>query len=233
MNLERLTRNGKYVKQPGSHGRQYPPHRVEENGKEYVVFNGSPYYTMHKSVDQWHFGLIQDEIVGDKTLEMLDEYGRRPFFFFVHFARVDHSGHVYGEWSKQYDEAIVSGDRQLGRIVEKLQQLGVYAQTRIYVTADHGFDRGGKNHFYAPYIFLATNDKSVTRSGTRADITPTILASLGADLSKSLPPFDGRPLSRPATPADTRAIEAANRAKSKVKSEPVPVHRRKHRTAKT
>ena len=141
---------------------------VEEGGVKYLVFDGSPYYTMHKSCDEWHFGLREDQKVGDTTLKMLDKYGKRPFFFFVHFAEVDHSGHKHGESSPEYDNAIISNDQQLGRIVEKLKQLGVYERTLIYVTADHGFDVGGFGHRDAPYVFLGTNDKQVKRNGTRA-----------------------------------------------------------------
>ena len=172
---------------------------VEEDGKKYRVFDGSPYYTMHNNVDEWHFGLTEDEKVGDKALEMLDKYGRKPFFFFVHCAQVDHDGHRHGEKSKEYDEAIISGDRQLGRIVEKLKELGVAEKTLIYVTADHGFDIDGHGHRNAPYVFLATNDKQVMRGGVRADMTPTVLARLGVDLAKITPPLDGEALIRPAT----------------------------------
>jgi len=211
------------AKQPGAKQPGFKKGRlgrvVEENGVKYLVFEGSPYFTMHNNVDEWHFGLMEDQKVGDKTLEMLDKYGKKPFFFFVHFAEVDHSGHQHGEKSPQYDEAIISGDRQLGRIVEKLKQLGVYDKTLIYVTADHGFDVGGKGHRNAPFVFLGTNDKSVIRGGCRADITPTILDRLGVDLAKITPPLDGESLAKPAT-------------KPPVKSEVIPKRRRKAAAAR-
>jgi arylsulfatase A-like enzyme len=174
---------------------------VEEDGRLFLVFDGSPYYTMHKHCDAWHFGLAQDARVGDKAIEMLDQYAKKPFFFFVHFAEVDHSGHKHGEPSKEYDDAIISGDKQLGRLVEKLKALGVYDKTLIYVTADHGFDVGQKRHRAAPYVFLGTNDKQVMRNGCRADVTPTVLARLGVDLGSIRPPLDGEPLIKPATKA--------------------------------
>jgi len=173
-------------------------HVVEENGQKFMVFEGSPYSTMHKACDAWHFGLIEDAKVGDKALEMLDKYTNMPFLFFVHCAEVDHSGHKYGEPSKEYNDAIISGDAQLGRLVEKLKALNLYDTTRIYVTADHGFDVGAKGHSYAPYVFLATNDKKVMRDGVRADVAPTILDSFGFDLSKIEPPLDGESLRRAA-----------------------------------
>ena len=188
---------------------------VEEGGVKYLVFEGSPYHTMHKSTDEWRFWLGADEKVGDKALEMLDKYGKKPFFFFVHFGDVDHMGHKYGEPSPQYNDAIISGDRQLGRIMEKLKQLGVDGKTLIYVTADHGFNIGQKHHEYAPYVFLATNDKQVIRGGTRADIAPTILDRLGVDLSKIEPKLDGEPLTKPALkPLEKAPPEDPRRAKA-------------------
>jgi hypothetical protein len=192
---------------------------VEENGQKFLVFEGSPYYTMHNHVDEWHFGLTLDDKVGDKALELLDKYGRKPFFFFVHCAEVDHSGHKHGEPSEEYNNAIVSGDKQLGRIVEKLKQLGVYDKTLIYVTADHGFNVGAKGHGNAPYVFLGTNDKQVMRGGTRADITPTILDRLGVDPAKITPPLDGETLAKPATKTvEDEHLVKAKGAKAKAKA---------------
>lgn len=173
-------------------------HLVEENGQKFLVFEGSPYYTMHKSCDVWEYGLMEDTKVGDEALEVLDKYKDKPFFFFMHLAEVDHSGHKHGEPSKEYNDAIISGDTQLGRLVERLRALGLYEKTKIYVTADHSFNVGEKNHRYAPYVFLATNDKKVIREGTRADIAPTILDRFGLDLSKFQPALDGESLLRPA-----------------------------------
>lgn len=186
---------------------------VEENGQKFLLFEGSPYCTMHKACDEWHFGLTRDVNVGDKALAMLDKYKDKPFFFFVHFATVDHSGHKHGEPSKEYDAAIVSGDTQLGRLVEKLKALELYSATRIYVTADHGFDVGGTSHRSAPFVFLATNDRQVMRDGTRADIAPTILDSFGLDLSKIEPPPDGETLRA----AATRPVEKASASNTRGK----------------
>lgn len=185
-------------KQPGAR-KQHDGNVVEENGVKFLVFDGSPYYTMHKSCDVWDYGLMRDEKVGTRAIQLLEKYQDKPFFFFVHFAEVDHSGHKHGENSKEYNDALISNDKWTGKIIEKLKELGLYDKTTVYVTADHGFDEGASGHHSAPYVFLGTNDPQVQRAGMRQDITPTILARFGLEVAKFTPPLDGESLSAPAT----------------------------------
>jgi hypothetical protein len=192
--------------QPGA-GRQILGRIVEEGGVKYLVFEGSPYYTMHKACDVWEYGLMEDEKVGSLAIQLIEKYKDRPFFFFVHFASVDHLGHRFGENSKEYNDALISNDAWTGRIVQKLKELGLYDKTLVYVTADHGFDEDKTSHSYAPYVFLATNDPLVKRAGMRHDIAPTILDRFGIDLSKLEPPLDGEPLTKPATKPVLKAPE--------------------------
>jgi len=194
-------------KQPGA-GKQSTGSIVEENGVKYRVFGGSPYYTMHKSCDVWEYGLVQDEKVGSRALELLDKYKDKQFFFFVHFAEVDHSGHKAGENSKEYNDALISGDTWTGKIIEKLKQLGIYDKTTVYVTADHGFNEGASGHSYAPYVFLGSNDVRVKRAGMRQDITPTVLERFGLELGKFEPKLDGESLACPAVKPVLKAPEA-------------------------
>jgi hypothetical protein len=193
-------------KQPGA-GKQKSGAIVEENGVRYFVFEGSPYFTMHKSCDVWDYGLSLDEKVGRRALELIDKYKDKPFFFFVHFAEVDHGGHKHGENSGEYNDALISNDKWTGKIIDKLKELGLYEKTLVYVTADHGFDEDKGSHGYAPYVFLGTNDPLVKRDGMRQDITPTILARFGLDLAKLAPALDGEPLTAPATKPVLKAPE--------------------------
>lgn len=169
---------------------------VTENGTKYLVVPAQPYYETKKNMDVFINGLGTDEKVGTKALEMLEKYKDKRFFFFVHFAEVDHKGHKFGENSKEYNDALISADRWTGKIIKKLDEFDLYDKTLIYVTADHGFDEGKKGHRDAPYVFLATNDPKVIRRGTRADIAPTILERLGLKLERLEPPLDGRALTR-------------------------------------
>lgn len=173
---------------------------VEENGIISVAFPGKPYFYAKDQMDMFLNGLNENERVGTVALENLEKYKDSRFFFFIHFAEPDHSGHKYGENSQDYTNAIMSDDNWTGSIVAKLKQLGLYGETHVYITADHGFDEGKTTHSSAPYVFLATNDPEIGRNGDRADITPTILKSFGIDVSRIEPPLDGTPLDELITP---------------------------------
>lgn len=60
------------------------------------------------------------------------------FFIFVHFCEPDLFGHLYGEGSQEYKTAIIKCDEGLGIIASKLTELGIYNDTLILVTTDHG-----------------------------------------------------------------------------------------------
>ena len=182
--------------QPGA-GQKLAGWIIEEDGVKYRFVPGSPYYNMYTAMEVWDFGLMEDEKVGTRALELLEKYKDKPFFFFVHFASVDHQGHKFSENSKEYNGALISNDQWTGKIVQKLKDLGLYDKTLIYVTADHGFDEDKTSHSNAPFVFVATNDKKVIRNGLRQDITPTILERFGLDLAKIEPPLNGVPLTKP------------------------------------
>ncbi|MFH0889287.1 MAG: alkaline phosphatase family protein [Planctomycetota bacterium] len=168
-----------------------------EDGVKYRVIPGKPYYYTKDGMDLFINGLVEDEKVGTKAMELLEKYKNKSFFFFIHFAEVDHNGHKYGENSKEYNDAIISADTWTGKIMQKLKELKLYDETRIYVTADHGFNEGERNHRDAPFIFLATNDSNViAEKGDRADITPTILDRFGVNLNQIRPSLGGQPLTK-------------------------------------
>jgi hypothetical protein len=174
---------------------------VEEDGVKYRLIPGSPYYNMYTALDVWEFGLMEDQKVGARALDLVEKYKDKPFFFFVHFAEVDHAGHKHGENSKEYNDALISNDLWTGRIMDKVRELGLGEKTQFYVTADHGFNEDATGHSFAPYVFLATNNKDVSRNGRRQDVTPTILDAFGLNTSGLEPTLDGISL----TKADNRA----------------------------
>jgi hypothetical protein len=172
---------------------------IEQNGQKFVLLHAKPWYNASRHMDLFRNGLLENERVATTAMGKLEESRDKRFFFFIHFAEPDHSGHRYGENSQEYTDALKDDDMWTGRIIEKLRALNVYRRTLIYVTADHGFDEGALGHHYAPYIFVATNDKTfVRKAGCREDIAATVLKRFGVDLAKIDPPLDGIPFDQPA-----------------------------------
>ena len=170
---------------------------IEEDGVKYRLVQGKPHYNMSINTDLFENGLSLDEKVGTRAIELIEKHKDKPFFFFVHFAEVDHKGHKHGENSKEYNDALISNDTWTGKIMDKVKELGLADKTQYYITCDHGFNEGGGGHSFAPYVFLATNNKKVNRDGRRQDVAPTILEAFGLDLSKIKPPLDGISLTKP------------------------------------
>jgi hypothetical protein len=170
--------------------------------KDHVGYDtGLPYANAVTHMDHFDNGLLKNELVAERAMQYLEQYRSRPFFFFVHFAQPDTSGHASGENSQEFTDGIVSDDHWTGRVLAKLEALGLAGKTAVYITADHGFDEGRRSHGDAPYVFLATTDRGVMRRGLREDVTPTIYDRLGLDLGALSPSLDGRSLRRAYSPS--------------------------------
>jgi hypothetical protein len=157
-----------------------------------------PFSLTRPSLTVWDGDLIRPaRIVGEHALRHLERYaGKERFFLFVHFADVDVGGHYFGEDSAEYDRALVEVDEWLGKILDALASKGVADRTLVYVSADHGFDKGTKRHSGASHIILGSNDPKVTLAGEQRDIAPTVLAAMGVDVAKIAPRLPGKVLAK-------------------------------------
>ena len=122
--VEEFMVNGQYVNQPGKpvtiQGVHYP------NG---VV--GIPFF---------------DEYVEKATIEHLDKVAKsdKPFFMSVNFMKVHqpnmpHPDFQHKSMSKsKYADSIVENDTRIGRVIDKVRQLGLDKNTYIFWTTDNG-----------------------------------------------------------------------------------------------
>ena len=159
--------------------------------------DGEPFYNTVKALDVWdgEKGRTHD-VSGPLMMGYLDKYGKGRFCAFFHFSDPDHMGHGHGENSKEYNDAIIDCDKELGLAVKKLKDLGIYDKTMIFVTADHGFDEGKTSHSNAPTVYLAADMKSLAKNGDQRDLVPTILTEMGVDVSKLEPKYTGTMLTK-------------------------------------
>jgi arylsulfatase A-like enzyme len=169
-------------------------HNLGSQGAD-LLRGADPYYFSRAGITVWDGDQNRlAHVVGKKAVAYVDQFaGKGRFFLFVHLPDADANGHVYGESSDDYDRALVECDRWLGAILDEVSRKGIDDRTLVYVTADHGFEVGAKQHADAPHIFLGTNDVGL-RNGQQRDIAPTVLSATGVDLSKITPALPGKPL---------------------------------------
>jgi hypothetical protein len=170
---------------------------IEGKGERRLAkMKGEPYFLSKDNIDFFENGLGTAEHVGQKLNEYIERSRDGRLFIFVEFREPDQPmGHAKGENSREYSEGIIQDDKELGKTMKRLEELGIHEDTLIYITSDHGFDEGGNEHFNAPHVFLATNDKEVAaKAGDRKDIAPTIMHRFGMDIGSITPPLDGRSL---------------------------------------
>lgn len=68
----------------------------------------------------------------------------KPLLTFIHLDHVDEAGHKYGHGSLQYIKAVERADSIVGQILHTVKTAGIYNETVILVTSDHGGK--GKHH---------------------------------------------------------------------------------------
>ncbi len=144
------------------------------------------------------------EEVIDRALDWVGERGRKPFFLWVHVYD-PHDPYTppasFAERFKDrpYDGEIAYVDQQIGRLVERLDDLGIYDSSLIVFTADHGESLGEHDETYhgffiyeaslrVPLIVKPSGGNISSRSvkGRRVsnqvrsvDVAPTIVQLLG------------------------------------------------------
>jgi arylsulfatase A-like enzyme/Flp pilus assembly protein TadD len=143
----------------------------------------------------------------------LDSRKERPFFLFVHFYD-PHDPYEPPEpfaskWSEHpYEGEVAFADHCVGQVLEKLRQLGLYDDTLIVITGDHGEmlgEHGELNHGFfiyegalrVPLVMRVPRAQPSSRQVdipvSLIDIVPTVLSVVGAPLPKEIQGVDLSP----------------------------------------
>jgi arylsulfatase A-like enzyme len=100
----------------------------------------------------------------------------------------------------QYDGSIAYVDLQFARLISRLKDLGLFENTVIVVTSDHGEALGGRNllehgaslyqnQVHVPLIIKCPNQHQLRVVGSlvnQVDVMPTVLAALGFEVPKGV-----------------------------------------------
>ncbi|HLQ23289.1 MAG TPA: tetratricopeptide repeat protein [Gemmatimonadales bacterium] len=154
---------------------------------------------------------------GDETTRLardwLDEHKQQPFFLFVHFydphEPYEPPEPFASKWSAHpYEGEVAFADYCVGQVLEKLRQLGLYDDTLIVITGDHGEmlgEHGELNHGFfiyegalrVPLVMRVPRAPAVSRQldvpVSLIDIAPTIVSLVGAPVPKEVQGVDLSP----------------------------------------
>jgi len=123
----------------------------------------------------------------------------KPYFTFIYYGHPDETGHEKGFNTSEYYQAISETDAEIGRLVDSIKYAGIYNNTVIIITSDHGgkgYGHGGESmiELEVPWIILGPGIRKnivLQNSNDLANTSPTIASLLGL----SLPPeWTGRPM---------------------------------------
>ncbi len=149
--------------------------------------------------------LLRANYTALKLAEFIRQNKDHSFYARVHFVEPDYAGHAYGESidgeiSPRYREALIECDEALGLILEALKETGVYQDTVVLATTDHGFSGSGHGPPVYPFgdpdvtvVHLISSDPEVSNElgwGIQNDISPTILALAGIDPASFKPYYN-------------------------------------------
>lgn len=162
------------------------------------VFQAARRYCVHYRPDLYQ----PMEHTTRSAVKWITLYGHMPGFWFIHYRDPDATGHVYGEGSLEYSQAVIGLDTCLGEILAVCP-----SDMAVMVLADHGFDTGGPHgvndaglpgyrHGYAPKSWLCCN-RPLARGGNLLDVAPTVYDLYGIDPASFTPPLLGESLLQP------------------------------------
>jgi arylsulfatase A-like enzyme/Flp pilus assembly protein TadD len=141
------------------------------------------------------------DLVADQALGWLDKNYQKKFFLWMHLYDPHYPYRPPSPYSEQYkdrpyDGEIAFADSQVGRLIRELKAKGVYENTVIVLTGDHGEslgEHGEKTHGF--FIYNATlhipviirlpggpSARTVSELITLPDLMPTVLSFLKIDV---------------------------------------------------
>jgi hypothetical protein len=155
--------------------------------------------------------LLKAEFLGNKAAEWITNHTSERFYLRMHLTEPDQEAHGYGvtttEFSDkitpEYMQSLVDCDNAVGTIYDVLESADILEKTLIIIGTDHGmYYRGHSSNSWprdnweiSETMFVFSNTTVQHSLGdipiNQKDISPTILAAMGVDLSLLSPAYVG------------------------------------------
>lgn len=166
-------------------------------------------FPFDEDINSYRSPLLKAEYLGNKAVNWVANHTSERFYLRMHLTEPDQAGHGYGvtesEFSKvitpEYMKALVDCDIATGMVYDVLEAAGILEKTLFIIGSDHGMYY--RSHDAAPWpadnwaksetTFIFSNTSVSHPLGDvpikQKDISPTILASMGVDLSLLTPAY--------------------------------------------
>src|SRR5437588_405842 len=166
-------------------------------------------------------------VVADVTLDWLAKNYQKKFFLWMHLYDPHYPYRPPAPYSQEYeshpyDGEIAFADAQVGRLLRFLKEKGLYRNTLIVLSGDHGEslgEHGEKTHGF--FIYKATlrvplilhlpgkaSAKTLTHLVSLADLMPTVLQILKVDVPSQVQGRNLLPLMAPKKEGESRSLYA-------------------------
>jgi len=77
-------------------------------------------------------------LVFDKAFDFMQSHKHEPTCLFLYSVHTDEVGHKYGWMTPEYIKSLEDGDVQVGILIKKMKEVGIYDDTHIIYISDHG-----------------------------------------------------------------------------------------------
>jgi len=159
------------------------------------TIKGLPFYHAGKIVDYYYDRNSDAGLVGSVATEAVYHFAPKGrFFIFVHFRDAADAGYAYGAESPEQKAAIRKIDNATGTILKAIQDQELDKKTAMYVTTDHGFNTGPKDHTGQISLWMIANEPGYNPTGDQKDIAPTVLKRFGVQYENISPKYPGKAL---------------------------------------
>ena len=118
---------------------------------------------------------------------------KKPALLFIHIDAIDHAGHAFGRGTPEYYAALEHADGQIAQIVEAIKEAGIYDDTVVILTSDHGHNgtgHGGDSLYEieTPFVIWGKGIKKgeeITETMIQYDVAATVAKILALETPQS------------------------------------------------
>lgn len=137
------------------------------------------------------------ESIVEESVKYIQE--KKPALCFIHIDALDHMGHAYGQGSEEYYAELPLVDGRVKRIVEGVKAAGIYDDSILILTSDHGHEghsHGGHSalEIETPFVIWGKGVRKnyeITETLIQYDLAATVAQIFNLEVPQS---WRGKPI---------------------------------------